>query len=205
MARETRREDRELRRNILDATTRLLGRCKFADLTVADILAEAGISRGSFYFYFQGKHEVLAELVRQAIDQGHKTSASWLGHRDESDRRAAIRRSIADGAQLWSEQAAVLRAIVEHWRDDPALEELWRGQMDSFAKTTAERIDADRAAGAISHHAIDSQTLAATLTWLGERLYYLAATGTPPFDNQSELVDVLTHMWMTTLYAESPR
>ncbi|WP_163573184.1 TetR/AcrR family transcriptional regulator [Fodinicola feengrottensis] len=79
MARETRREDRELRRNILDATTRLLGRCKFADLTVADILAEAGISRGSFYFYFQGKHEVLAELVRQAIDQGHKNVGQLAG------------------------------------------------------------------------------------------------------------------------------
>jgi AcrR family transcriptional regulator len=200
MARDNRPVDRELRRNILDATERLLSRKSFAELSVADILAEADISRGSFYFYFSGKHEVLGELVRSATARGHEMASSWLGQRDETDRYAMTRRSIADGARVWSEQAAVLRAIVEHWRDDPALEKLWLDQMASFTKTTAEKIDADRASGEITHHAIDSRTLAATLTWLGERLYYLAATGTPPYDNQDELIDVLTHMWMTALY-----
>jgi AcrR family transcriptional regulator len=200
MPRENRPADRELRRNILDATAQLLTRKSFAELSVADVLTEAGISRGSFYFYFQSKHEVLGELVRSAVAHGHEMSASWLGHHDESDREAMTRRSIALGARLWSEQAGVLRAIVEHWRDDPVLEKVWLEQMASFTRTTAERIEIDRAAGAITHNGIDSQTLAATLTWLGERLYYLAATGTPPFDDQEKLVDVLTHMWMTSLY-----
>ncbi len=41
--------------------------------------------------------------------------------------------------------------------------------------------------------------MAAALTWLGERLYYLAAIGVPPFDDEDKLVDVLTHIWLTAL------
>jgi AcrR family transcriptional regulator len=33
---------------------------------VADILREAGISRGTFYLSFTGRHDVLAELVRRS-------------------------------------------------------------------------------------------------------------------------------------------
>ena len=40
------------------------------------------------------------------------------------------------------------------------------------------------------------------LTWLGERLYYLAATGTPPFDDRERLVSTLLHMWTSALYRE---
>lgn len=41
---------------------------------------------------------------------------------------------------------------------------------------------------------------AAALTWLGERLYYLAAIGIPPFDNQDTLIRTLLHIWTTALY-----
>ena len=41
------------------------------------------------------------------------------------------------------------------------------------------------------------------LTWLGERLYYLAATGVPPFDDQDTLVATLLHIWTTALYEDT--
>jgi hypothetical protein len=44
--------------------------------------------------------------------------------------------------------------------------------------------------------------VASTLTWLGERVYYLAALGTPPFDNEDTLIDTLLHLWTSTLYGE---
>jgi hypothetical protein len=47
---------------------------------------------------------------------------------------------------------------------------------------------------------VDPQALATALTWLGERLYHLAAIGVPPFDDERKLVDVLTHIWMSSLY-----
>ena len=42
----------ELREAILAATAGLLAGTSFGDLAVGDILTAAGVSRGSFYFYF---------------------------------------------------------------------------------------------------------------------------------------------------------
>jgi AcrR family transcriptional regulator len=189
------RDDRDIRAVILDATRRLLGERRFDEIAVADILAAAEISRGSFYFYFESKQDVLAELVRRAVGEGHVASEPWLRHDDDDERYATVRHGISEGARLWREQAPVLRAIVENWRSDPKLTELWLQQMGGYTASTEDRIERDGAGGAV-----DPQALATALTWLGERLYYLAAIGVPPFDDEEALVDVLTHIWMSSLY-----
>jgi AcrR family transcriptional regulator len=189
----------EVREAILVASRALLADKRYDEITVADILAAAGVARGSFYFYFEGKADVLAELVTRAIGEGHEAATSWLGHEEAESLAAATRRSIADGAHLWRAQAPVLRAIVENWRTSPKLTDLWLDMMNGFTASTVERIEADRASG-VSADDVDAQSLAAALTWLGERLYYLAALGVPPFDDEEKLVDALTHIWMSSLY-----
>lgn len=188
------RRESAVRATILDATERLLADRRFDEITVADILAAADVARGSFYFNFESKHDVLAELVTRAIGRGHSAARSWLDSSDD-ERRAAVRQSIGEGAQLWAEQAPVLRAIVENWRADPKLTELWLQMMGSFTTVTVERISQEGAG-----QGADVESLSAALTWLGERLYYLAAVGVPPFDDQEKLVEVLTHIWMTAVY-----
>jgi hypothetical protein len=47
---------------------------------------------------------------------------------------------------------------------------------------------------------VDVPALAASLTWAGERLYYLAASGVPPSDDRTVLVETLTHLWVSALY-----
>ncbi len=64
---------------------------------------------------------------------------------------------------------------------------------------TVARIEADpdvvsRLAG------LDVAAVAASLTWLGERLYYLSAIGSAPFDDQHVLIDTLLHLWTAALY-----
>jgi AcrR family transcriptional regulator len=190
----------DLREAILAATAALLADRQFGDLAVGDILAVAGVSRGSFYFYFDSKHDVLAELVRRAVARGHDAAAPWLaGPGGPADPAIALRTGITAGAELWRQSAPVLRAIVENWRTDPRLEALWTEQMQTFTDATVAQINADpRALGRLAGQ--DIPALASALTWLGERLYYLAATGTPPFDDQDTLVSTLLHIWTTALY-----
>jgi TetR/AcrR family transcriptional regulator, ethionamide resistance regulator len=88
---------------------------------------------------------------------------------------------------------------VENWRTDPRLTTLWLEQMQSFTDAAIAQISADpqaleRLAG------VDITALASALTWLGERLHYLAATDTPPFNDQDTLIDTLVHIWTSTLY-----
>jgi len=196
-ARRTDGDSPDLRETILAATARLLTDQQFGDLAVNDILRAAGVSRGSFYFYFDSKQDVLAELVRRAVAQGHVAASPWLA--SPPDKTAALRAGTAAGARLWQANAPVLRAIVENWRTDPRLTELWLEQMQSFTDAAAAQISADeRALRRLG--GLDIAAVASSLTWLSERLYYLAATGTPPFDNQDTLVDTLVHIWTSTLY-----
>lgn len=187
----------ELREEILVGTARLLAKQDFADLTIADILSAAGVSRGTFYFYFDGKHDVLGELVSRSVALGRDAASPWLAN--PADKTAALRAGTIAGAQLWRANAPVLRAIVENWRTDPRLTTLWLEQMRSFTDAAIAQISADPQA--LERLAVvDITGLASALTWLGERLYYLAATDTPPFNDQDTLIDTLVHIWTSTLY-----
>jgi AcrR family transcriptional regulator len=190
---------RDVAEAILAATERLLAERRFDELTVADILAAARVSRASFYFYFEGKPAVLAELVRRAVSAGHQAAEAWVAGQDASP-RTSLRRGTAAGVRLWHDQAPVLRAIVENWRTDPALTALWTELMDSFTRDAVERIELDRQAGLAPRTTLDTRLVASALTWLGERLYYLAAIGVAPFDDEQRLVDALTAIWEATIY-----
>lgn len=196
-ARRTAPSSTELRERILDATCHLLSEHRFDALSVADILSEAQVSRASFYFYFPSKQAVLGELVRAAVGQGQQAAAPYLD--PAADPIDGLRTGIRDGARLWRANAGVLVAIVDAWQTDDDLRALWLTQMQTFTDATVARITADPDATAYLGDR-DVRAVAAGLTWTGERLYYLAAAGVPPFDDEQVLVDVLTHTWMSTLY-----
>lgn len=188
------------RTKILQATIELLRHRRFDGLSVADILAGAGVSRASFYFYFPSKQAVLGVLVRDAVAQGQQAAQPWLGEQGEP--ADALRAGVTEGARLWRENAGVLMAIVENFGSDDDLRALWLEQMELFTAAATARILAD--ARAREHlRDLDAHAVAASLTWLGERLYYLAAAGVPPYDDEDTLTDTLTNAWTSTLYGEA--
>lgn len=190
----------DVRERLLTATAVLLAARRFDQLSVADILAEAGVSRASFYFYFPSRQAVLAELVRRAVAQGHEAATPWLT--DDDDSVAGLRHGITSGARLWRDNAGVLVAIVDAWGSDPELRELWLGLMQGFTEATRQRLSGDPVA--LRHlKGVDLDAAAASLTWLGERLYYLAAAGVAPFTDEQVLVDTLLNAWTSTLYGEA--
>jgi AcrR family transcriptional regulator len=188
-----------VREEILQAADELLREASPDDRSVADILRVSGVSRASFYFYFESKHEVLAELVRRAVDIGRIAAQPWVDLGPDDDPEPAVRQAILDGARLWQQQAHVLRTIVENWQRDPTLTELWTDLMASYTATTTDKIRADQRVGLVRRD-LDAYNVAASLTWLGERLYYLASIDVPPFDHQPTLVDTMTSIWMSTVY-----
>jgi AcrR family transcriptional regulator len=180
---------------VIAALRQLLDERRFASLSVADVIAAAGVSRASFYFYFPSLQAALAELVRRAVAQGQDAARPWIEGR--VDPAEGLRAGVAAGAALWQENAGVLKAIVENWGSDDQLRELWLAQMGTFTTAAVARIEADPAT---TLRGPDVLLVAASLTWTGERLYYLAALGVPPFDDRDALVDTLTRMWVSAIY-----
>ncbi len=56
-----------VRRRILDAALTCLERNGFQDITTRELLAEAGLSTGTFYNYFRSKEDLYATLATEAL------------------------------------------------------------------------------------------------------------------------------------------
>jgi AcrR family transcriptional regulator len=181
------------------AARELLETQRFADLSVATILATSGTAKGSFYLYFASKEDLLAALVQDAVGAALEAAETWTAVDSDRDPITALRHGTVAGARLWREHAAILRAIVEAAGTDAALDTMWRAQLDRFTQVALHRLDGDAEAAAWLAQR-DPLPIVTALTWLGERVYYLAATGTAPFTSEQVVVDVLTDAWASALY-----
>jgi len=62
----------------------------------------------------------------------------------------------------------------------------------------------DRATGYAPLTDVSAFTMASTLTWMSERIYYLAAIGHPAFRDEQQVIDVLTDVWLSVIYNGPP-
>ena len=93
---------------ILDTAERLLAERSFDQIGVDELARGAGISRPTFYFYFESKQAVLRLLVEQVTTQAFSDS-DWLTGADQPPEEA-IRSGIEMGVQLWRDHGAVRRS-----------------------------------------------------------------------------------------------
>jgi TetR/AcrR family transcriptional regulator, ethionamide resistance regulator len=160
---------------VLDATERLLAQRPFSELSVNDLIDEAGISRTSFYAHFDSRTAVIAECLRRVMGQIAVAVDPFLAE-SEADPEAAIRASIRRWVAVAREHGAVLRTVSEVWPHDERLRELWFSIMSRFTAGTARVIATARGAGQAPAGA-DAEGLAACLMWGYERVLQVATAG----------------------------
>jgi len=130
---------------ILDGARALLEAKPLSQVTVDELAGAAGISRSSFYFYFDGKPAVLAALLDGLSDQLAAENAPWLEALGPDV--PALRQAVGHSVALWRTHGGLLR---QAWRSDDADAQLaaWReGVVQRGTGRTAAKIARDRAAG----------------------------------------------------------
>jgi TetR/AcrR family transcriptional regulator, ethionamide resistance regulator len=189
---------------ILETCERLLGERPLRDITVDELAAGAGISRPTFYFYFESKDAVLRALVGRIADALYDRSEGWLERGDDPPAEIA-RRSIETSARLWREHGPVLRAAVEAWGDDAGMRDFWEGTIGRFVRQSARAIDEERRAGE-APNGPHAEALAKALIWMNERCFYTSSLGVGPALCDDELVGTLTAIWLRAIYGDvTPR
>jgi TetR/AcrR family transcriptional regulator, transcriptional repressor for nem operon len=68
--RVSREQMAENRRRILDAAVRLFRARGFQDVTVAEVMAAAGLTHGGFYGHFRSKDDLIARALAHALSDG---------------------------------------------------------------------------------------------------------------------------------------
>ena len=185
---------------IFEATERLLTSVPLHELSVAQIISSAGVSRATFYFYFSSKFAVVTGLLAQVMDEIFSAVQPFVGRTENQEPEAALRLSLQESTRVWAAHRPALGAVMEHWHAVPELSELWLGVVQRFSTAVAAEIDRERKAG-IAPPGPDSKQVAAALIWGTERCLYVAGLGVDEnLPREEDVVDPLMTLWLGGLY-----
>jgi TetR/AcrR family transcriptional regulator, ethionamide resistance regulator len=198
--RRAREGNADTRAQILAATEALLERVALRDLSVAQIIEQAAISRATFYFYFSSKYDVVVGLLAKIMDDVYDVSRPFIHREPDAEPAHAMRRSLEAAARTWRTHRLALRAVSEHWNAVPELRTLWLAVVERFTAGIAAEIDRQRAEG-LAPAGIDSRQLTAVLVWATERSFYVAGLDVPSdLRSEEEAVEALFAVWHGAVY-----
>jgi AcrR family transcriptional regulator len=194
--RQRRREQME--RRLLGATERLMrDGASFTELSVDRLSSEAGISRASFYIYFEDKGHLLRRMAGQVFadlaDSGDRWwSVAW--RHDPDDVRAATTAIVAG----YRRHQPVLVALNEMAGYDPLVGATYRNLLTAITGRVTRVIEDGQADGSIRPE-LPTTTTASALTWMVERACHQNLP-TAPDSYDAELAEVLAEIIWSTLY-----
>ena len=187
---------------VLEATAALLQTTALADLSVAQILAAAGVGRTSFYEHFSSKDDVVVKLMESLSDEVAVELEPMLARGERSpDEAFAV--GLGNLVEVASRYAPLVIAVSEEWPAIPELKEIWFRMLGEFTGGLARLIDSERAAG-VAPPGADAQALAAALVWTAERAFHVAVGGEhPTLVDASTVVEPLTQLFVGTIYGRA--
>jgi AcrR family transcriptional regulator len=189
-AARTRRE--AARERILGAAERLLRDRPYRELSVEEVMEEAGLSRTIFYRHFDGLPEVVLSLF-DTITQG--LMAEVVG----APGPGATRRILEAAVDAYAEYGGLLRAVDEAARHDAGIETAYRAVVDGFTTVIAGQIEEGMAAGRIRPG--NAHELARALNLMNGN-YLLETLGRDPGFDRVLAVETLMAVWGPVASAE---
>jgi AcrR family transcriptional regulator len=162
---DRRRTSPATRADLLAAAKRLLaGGASVSSLSADRIVAEAGMSRATFYLHFRDKSELVTALAEDQVAWRDTIGAEVLA--DPNLTRDDVHAMLSEIVARWVENRAVLAAIIEVAEYDPAMADTWRTAMLDVAEVAAGQF---RRRWADQPEHPDPDTIAEIFTWMFER------------------------------------
>src|ERR1700726_360862 len=66
----------QVRQRIVQSAAQLFNRHGFSAVSIDDIMAGAGLTRGGFYSYFQSKSELYAEAINRFVNENQESTGT---------------------------------------------------------------------------------------------------------------------------------
>jgi AcrR family transcriptional regulator len=196
-------EARDVRAAILAATERLLEQRRLDEITVLDVIEAAGVSRATFYIYFESKNAAIAALAEDVTETIYRDLWGPFITGEEPPSEALLTEHLQQTLAIWREHQAVLVAAAEAWRADPAVFYQWGALWKRYVQDMRAYIERARAGGTAPSE-LDAEALASLLIWLNENALYLAFTQTAPELDDERLAPTLAGIWMRAIYGGTP-
>jgi AcrR family transcriptional regulator len=192
------------RRHILAAGRALLDETSITDLTVDDIVREAGVAVGTFYLYFSDKYDMLKALLREVVERCFQEDFVQLDHR--IPRYERIRIAIRSNFNAWLEHCgtmaslhrlAMVRSDFEVFFEDE-LRRPFSDRLEAEIRSSIERGYARPVDPRAAADIIGTMITWTFMRWIGMRR--------PPYAGADldALTESMAMIWYRALYAEDP-
>lgn len=146
VAEPQRRGDRQ-RQAIVTAVRELVQEKPFADLSVSTISERAGVARSGFYFYFESKYAVLAQILAEAAAELEELTRHF-GPRGSTESPADFaRRMVGSAAIVYAHNDPVMLACSMARNTDAEIRTILDRQLDTVIDQIIAIVQEECAAG----------------------------------------------------------
>ncbi|MFY9487625.1 MAG: TetR/AcrR family transcriptional regulator, partial [Solirubrobacterales bacterium] len=183
---------------ILETAERLLETQSFHEISIDDLARGAGISRSTFYFYFESKQAVLLTLLDRIVLEANSARDRAM-EAIEHDPASFLREAINAYFTSFGSHLAVTLAGAEAQATSPQIRALWSEVREGWVRDACVVIDAERARGA-APVTVATRDLVIALIQMNESVLRSTFTGEAPAVNPETLIDVLQSVWLNAVY-----
>ncbi|MFF2084503.1 TetR/AcrR family transcriptional regulator [Nocardia sp. NPDC058176] len=178
---------------ILDTARQLVAERPIASITVDQLAGGAGLSRSTFYFYFESRDAVFYTLATDSLAE----LGGILGEFESTTpARAAIRQAVVRYLERWRVHGPLLRALSDH---ELQLHEPWQTVHTRAADSISALIEAERAADR-APGGPDARDLAVAFLAMMWRAGYEFSVEQPTGDAAIRKVDTLTTVFVRSIW-----
>ncbi|MET0450614.1 MAG: TetR/AcrR family transcriptional regulator [Mycobacterium sp.] len=193
------RGDRQ-REAILTAVRELLQEKPFSELSVSTISDRAGVARSGFYFYFDSKYSVLAQILAEATEELEVLTHYFAPRTPEESPAAFAKRMVGSAAAVYAHNDPVMSACNVARNTDAEIREILDAQMSSVVDQIVKIVEDEARAGTAHPISEDVPMLVRTLGATSVSTLSGDSAFAGPEPDMTRSVAVLEKLWLHALW-----
>jgi len=186
------------RQGILDAASRVFTRDGYVDARMSDVAAEAGLSLGGLYRYFENKEDLFASVIEDLHEElFNKSRSSTPIARDPE---AALFEANLGYLQHYHDNSGVLRAFIEATTVEERFTTIWWTMRERHVDRFLHAIEDD---DRVELDGLDAATVARSMASLVEQTAYTTfahASLNRALPDVETVARIVTRAWYRSFY-----
>jgi len=167
----------------------------YSDLSVERLIRAGGVSRATFYAYFQDKGDLLRAMAQEVTGAISEAGYAWW-NAPAALTRESLREALRPSVLAYLEHKILLRAVAEAAAYDDRVREAYEALMgETIARLTAYLAE-EQAAGR-AHPGLDALQTATWLVWMFERGLYQVVSAAEEDAVEGWIESVSDVVWRT--------
>jgi AcrR family transcriptional regulator len=201
---QPRRRGDKQRQAIVTAVRELLQETPFAELSVSTISDRAGVGRSGFYFYFDSKYAVLAQILAAATEELEELTNYFAPRAADESPPAFAKRMVGSAALMYAHNDPVMSACNVVRNTDAEIRKILDQQVDTIVDQIVGIVEGEIAAGTAHPITDDIPALVRTLGATTAQMLSGDTTYLGPDGDVERGVRVLEALWLNALWGGSP-